>query len=70
MRIARLFKLPQLLMSEKDKQLIAQAERLGSADWDIADLLAEQAESESARNYIKSIASYLYHKTEERAGLL
>lgn len=57
-------------MSEKDKQLIAQAERLGSADWDIADLLAEQAESESARNYIKSIASYLYHKTEERAGLL
>ena len=57
-------------MTDKDKKLIEQAKRLHSTQWDVAYLLAEQADTETAREFIRSIASLLFHRDEERAGLL
>ena len=44
-------------MTDKDKKLIEQAKRLHSTQWDVAYLLAEQADTETAREFIKSIGS-------------
>lgn len=58
------------IMTDKDKKLIEQAKRLHSTQWDVAYLLAEQADTETAREFIKSIGSLLSRKCEARAGLL
>ena len=57
-------------MTDKDNKLIEQAKRLHSTQWDVAYLLAEQADTETAREFITSIGSLLSRKCEERAGLL
>lgn len=57
-------------MTEKDKQLIAQAEQLANSDWDIAFALAEQADTEEARHMLKTIGRQLYHREEFFSGLL
>ena len=57
-------------MTDKDKKLIEKAKKLSAIDWEYAYELAEQAETETAREFIRSIASLLFHRDEERAGLL
>ncbi len=57
-------------MTDKDKKLIEKAKKLSAVDWEYAYELAEQAETETAREFIRSIASLLFHRDEERAGLL
>lgn len=57
-------------MTEKDKQLIAQAELLPKGDWDIAFTLAELADTEEARHTLKNIGRLLYHREEFFSGLL
>lgn len=57
-------------MSEKDKQLIKQAESISYVDWHIVDDLMVQADSEEAKSKLKSIRSHLYHTEEYYAGCL
>lgn len=57
-------------MTEKDKQLIAQARRLNYIEWYEARKLAEQADTEEARRCIIGIEQELYHKEEYYAGVL
>lgn len=57
-------------MTEKDKQLIAQARRLNYTEWYEARQLAEQADTEEARRCIIGIEQELYHKEEYYAGVL
>ncbi len=56
--------------SEKDKKLMEQADKATSIDWWMVKLLADDAESEAARNYIKSRSNYLYSLEEYWSGLL
>lgn len=58
------------MLTEKDKQLIAKAETLSISQWDEAEELAKQAETDEARERLRLIASSLYHKEEYYAGLL
>lgn len=57
-------------MTEKDKQLIAQARCLNYTEWYEARKLAEQADTEEARRCIIGIEQELYHKEEYYAGVL
>lgn len=57
-------------MTGKDNELIEKAKRLSAVDWEYAYELAEQAETETAREFIRSIASLLFHRDEDGAGLL
>ena len=57
-------------MTEKDKQLIAQARRLNYTEWYEARILAEQADTEEARRCIIGIEQELFHKEEYYAGVL
>lgn len=57
-------------MTDKDQKLIEKAKKLSAVDWEYAYELAEQAETETAREFIRYIASLLFHRDEERAGLL
>lgn len=57
-------------MTEKDKQLIAQARRLNYTEWYEARKLADQAYTEEARRCIIGIEQELYHKEEYYAGVL
>lgn len=56
--------------SEKDKKLIEQADKANCIDWWMVKLLAADAESEEAKDYIKSRSKYLYHLEEYWSGLL
>lgn len=58
------------IMTEKDKQLIAQARCLNYTEWYEARKLAEQADTEEARRCIIGIEQELYHKEEYYAGML
>lgn len=55
--------------TEKDKKLIAEAERLSCVDWEKAFHLARQADTEVARNRLENIGRLLYHKEEYEAGM-
>ncbi len=55
-------------MSNYDKQLIEQAEKL--KDWDLILSLSEQTESQEAKRRIKKMAVSLYHKEEFACGIL
>lgn len=57
-------------MSEKEKQLIAKANSLNCIDWSLIDGLIEQAETEEAKERLKTIRSYKYHLEEYKAGIL
>lgn len=57
-------------MTKKDKQLIEKSKKLTSIDWGLADKMAEQAESEEAKEYLKWKAKQLYHLEEWWMGML
>lgn len=57
-------------MSEKDKQLIAQARATNYTDWHCIDHLIEQAESPEAKEKLTDIRNYKYHMEEYKSGLL
>lgn len=72
-RIARFFLFTfqlQIAMTDKDKQLIQQAEELPCMDWDIAFDLAKEADTDEAKDRLLSIGRQLHHKEEYYAGLL
>lgn len=57
-------------MTEKDEQLIRQAEKLSCTRWyEVQDLIA-RADTEEAREHLRAIESLLYHREEYDAGLL
>ena len=56
-------------LSTHDLELIAKANKTSFIDWDLVDKMAEQAESEEAKEELKRISRYLYHKEERAAGL-
>ena len=51
-------------MTDKDKQLIAQAQQLGYTRSDEALALAEKADTEEAREELRRIAVDLHHRYE------
>ena len=53
-----------LTMTDKDKQLIAQARQLGYTRSDEALALAEKADTEEAREELRRIAVDLHHRYE------
>jgi len=58
------------MITEKDKELIAQAEHLDYTKWEIAYKLADKAETKKAHDILCGIASRLYHIEEFHAGLI
>lgn len=57
-------------MSEKDKKLIAKANSLNCIDWSMIDGFIEQAETEEAKERLRTIRNYKYHLEEYKAGIL
>lgn len=57
-------------MSEKDKKLIADAEKLHYSDWYKIDDMMEQADSEEAKERLKIIRSSKYHEEEYCCGVI
>lgn len=55
-------------MSDKDKELVNKA--YATNDWGEADNLMNEAESAEAKNTIRCIRNYLYHKEEYFGGVL
>ena len=56
-------------MSEKDKQLIAKANSLNCIDWSLIEGLIEQAETEEAKERLRTIRNDKYHLEEYKCGL-
>ena len=57
-------------MSEKDKKLIADAEKLHYSDWYKIDAMMEQADSEEAKERLRIIRSSKYHEEEYYCGVI
>ena len=57
-------------MTANDKTLIAKARRLNPINWGEADAMAKKADTDEARQELKSIASMKYHQEEASIGLL
>ena len=57
-------------MTEKDKALIEQAMRIHYTRWYLIEALEEQAETQEARDRLKTIAVCKYHREEASAGCL
>ena len=57
-------------MTDKDKKLIEKALQYGFTGWGEVLDLAEQADTDEARNELHSIAMSLYHREEAAAGCL
>lgn len=57
-------------MTENDKELIRQAEKTNSADWDYVCYLEEQAESDEAKKRLETIRIILYHLDEAHNDML
>lgn len=57
-------------MTEKDTQLISQANLMGYNRWDEIDSLIEMADSPEAKEELKRIAVYKYHLYEASCGCL
>ena len=57
-------------MTKKDKKLIKKANEYCAIQWFKVDELIEQAESEEAKNELRTISSRLYHQEEYFEGLL
>jgi len=51
-------------LSEHDQKLIKEARELNCIHWYTADAMSEKAESDEAKEELKSIARSLYHKEE------
>ena len=57
-------------MTEKDKALIEQAMRIHYTRWYLIEALEEQAETQEARDRLKTIAVCKYHREEASEGCL
>lgn len=57
-------------MSDHDKKLIEEAWALHYVDWYYIDDMIERAESQEAKDRLKSIRSNKYHTEEYHAGCL
>ena len=57
-------------MTEKDKALIEQAMRIHYTSWYMIESLEEQAETQEARERLKTIAVHKYHLEEASEGCL
>jgi len=53
-------------MSQHDLDLISQANKVHYIDHYLVDKMAEEAESEEAKEELERIARYYYHKEEGR----
>lgn len=57
-------------MTDKDKQLIAEAEKKNCIDWPLIDLMAQKADTPEAARELSRIASRKYHMEEYQASNL
>lgn len=57
-------------MTEKDKKLIQKAWEIDYIYWGYIDELMEQADTEEAKEQLKSIRSFKYHQEEAFAGTI
>jgi predicted Zn-ribbon and HTH transcriptional regulator len=57
-------------MTDNDKELLKQAEKLTAINWSNAYKLADKADSKEAKDELIHIAKTLYRKEEYLAGLL
>lgn len=57
-------------MTEKDKKLIQKAWDIDYIYWPTIDELMEQADTEEAKEQLKSIRSFKYHQEEAFAGTI
>lgn len=57
-------------MTEKDKKLIEKAWETDYIEWSSIDELMEQADTEEAKEKLKSIRSFKYHQEEAFAGTI
>lgn len=57
-------------MTRKDKNLIRKANACWAIEWFKVEEMVEQAESEEAKNELRTISSRLYHQEEYFEGLL
>lgn len=57
-------------MTEKDKKLIKKAWDIDYIYWSAIDELMEQADTEEAKEQLKSIRRFKYHQEEAFAGTL
>ena len=57
-------------MTEKDKALIEQAMGIHYTSWYMIESLEEQAETQEARERLKTIAVHKYHLEEASEGCL
>lgn len=57
-------------MTDKDKQLIAEAEKKNCTDWPLIDLMAQKADTPEAARELSRIASRKYHMEEYQASNL
>lgn len=56
--------------TQKDSELINEAQKLHYTDWDKAATLEQEAESDYAKRILHDIRVYLYHIDEGASGLL
>jgi len=57
-------------ISRKDKNLIDQAKKTHYTNSYLVDKMVDEADSEEAKEILKTISSYLYHKEEYMSGNL
>lgn len=57
-------------MTQRDKDLIERAWSVHFTEWFLIDELIDQAESEEARERLRTIRSFKYHREEFSAGCL
>lgn len=57
-------------MTANDKALIEKARKLNCIHWAEADVMAEQADTEKAKQELKEISKHLYRKEEFYSGLI
>lgn len=58
------------MMTDKDKQLIAEARRVSYTDWGYVLELAEKTDTKEASDIIRQIAVNLHHKEESYCDCL
>lgn len=57
-------------MSENDRKLLKQAEKLKPSEWSLVEKLIPLADSQETIKSLQGIMSSLYHQEEFYAGLL
>lgn len=57
-------------MTVGDYALIMEAEKMHYTDWDLVDKMIDKAESDEAKEKLRGIRNYLYHREEFACGNL